>query len=93
MARRYSIAEARARFPGVVREAEEGYPVEISRRGTPVAVLLSVEEYRRLAKRRTQFSDAYDRFRSSSALAELDIDPDEVFAGVREPSPGRDVEL
>ena len=45
--KRYSIAEARAHLPGLVNEAADG-PIEITRRGEPVLVVLSVAEYRRV---------------------------------------------
>jgi prevent-host-death family protein len=44
---RYSIAEARAHLPGLVDEVAHG-PIEITRRGQPVLVVLSVAEYRRM---------------------------------------------
>ena len=41
MDKTYSIAEARNDLSGVVREAEAGRPVTLSRRGKAVAVVLS----------------------------------------------------
>ena len=46
--RTYSIAEAKARMTEVVREAEAGKVVRLTRRGEPVAVVLSPAEYRKL---------------------------------------------
>lgn len=43
-----SIAEAKDGFTELVRSAEEGRPVTISRRGRAVAVLLGEAEYSRL---------------------------------------------
>ena len=40
MARQHSIAEARSSLPSLVREAESGKAVELTRRGEPVAVLI-----------------------------------------------------
>ncbi|WP_420630696.1 type II toxin-antitoxin system Phd/YefM family antitoxin [Candidatus Leptofilum sp.] len=49
MATTYSIAEARNQFAALVRDAEESkQPVQVTRRGQPVAVILSAEEYGRL---------------------------------------------
>ena len=45
MSRRYSIAEARSRLPSIVDEAESGIDVELTRRGQPVAVLMSHREF------------------------------------------------
>lgn len=39
---------------------------------------------------RRSFWAVYQDFRRCFDLEELDIDPDEVFAGVRDPSPGKD---
>lgn len=44
---RYSIAAARANLPGMVKEATQG-PIEITRRGQPVLIVLSIAEYRRM---------------------------------------------
>ena len=41
----YSIAEARDRFTQLVHQVEEGTPVEVTRRGQRVAVLVSAETY------------------------------------------------
>ena len=44
----YSIAEAKNNLSGLVHEAEKGHPVRLTRRGKPVAVLMSTEHYDRL---------------------------------------------
>lgn len=43
-----SIADAKNRLPALIHQAEAGETVTISRRGKPVAVVLSVDEYARL---------------------------------------------
>ena len=48
----YSIAAARNNLSGLVHEAEQGHPVRLTRRGKPVAVLISTEQYERLSKPR-----------------------------------------
>ena len=45
--KRYSIATARANLPGLVEEAVWGL-VEITRRGQPVLVVVSIGEYQRM---------------------------------------------
>ncbi len=57
-----SIAEARAKLPGLVKEAEEGVAVQITRWGTPVAVLVSATRYQQLAHGRPSFGVALDAF-------------------------------
>lgn len=93
MSDRHSIAEARSNLPQLVREAESGKAVELTRRGEGVAVLIGRREYERLVTRSRRFSEAWDDFRHKVDLAELDIDPDQVFAEVRDDVPGRDVGL
>jgi antitoxin Phd len=90
MTKKYSIAEARDNLPAVVHEVEDGTLVELTRRGKPVAVLLGIDQYEKLAEGRRDFWDAYQEFRRAFDLVQLGIDPDEVFAAVRDPSPGRD---
>jgi prevent-host-death family protein len=90
MAKKYSIAEARDNLPGVVHEVERGTRVELTRRGKPVAVLLGLVEYERLAQGRRDFWDAYQEFRREFDLATLGIEPDEIFHDVRDASPGRE---
>ena len=46
-----SIAEAKNHLPRLVQQAEAGEPVRITRRGKPVAVLLSEQEFERLTGR------------------------------------------
>jgi prevent-host-death family protein len=87
--KRYSIAEARDNFTSLVHEAETGTTVELTRRGKPVAMLVARDEYERLTQERTGFWSAYQEFlRRYPGLPE--DDPEELLAGVRDPSPGRD---
>ena len=89
----YSIAEARNQLSRVVHEAEDGNPVELTRRGRPVAVVLSIEEYRRLRGERGDFWDAYQSWASDRAWhdpAREDPIPEEFFDVKRDPSGGRD---
>ena len=48
----YSIAAAKNNLSGLVHEAEQGRAVRLTRRGKPVAVLISTEQYERLSKPR-----------------------------------------
>jgi prevent-host-death family protein len=90
MVKKYSIAEAESNLTDLVHEAEQGTRVELTRSGKPVAVLVGTEDFERMSKRTPDFWEAYEKFRREHNLAELDIDPDEVFGEVRDPSPGRD---
>lgn len=93
MANKHSIAEARNNLPSLVRAAESGKAVELTRRGKPVAVLMGRRQFERLTRKHGGFSAAYKEFTRTHDLKELDIDPDELFADTRDPSHGRDVDL
>ena len=93
MAIRYSISDARSRFPTLVKEAEGGKRVELTRNGKPVAVVVGWEAYEEMSARRRGFYDAAMEFRKKYDLDKLDLDPDEIFRDVRDKSPGRKVRL
>jgi prevent-host-death family protein len=89
----YSIAEARDQFAALIRQAETGrMPVAITRRGKPVAVILSQEAYGALAARPPQknFWTAYLEWREKWGVDNWE-DDDDPFANLRDPSPGREV--
>ena len=93
MGKQQSIAEARSNLPQLIREAESGEPIELTRRGESVAVLIGRKQYERLVTRSRRFSEAWEEFAREVDLAELAIDPDEVFNDLRDTRPGRDVGL
>ena len=92
MLARYSIAEARAQLPAIIDKAESGVHVELTRRGEPVAVLVSTHEFERLCGRQTPFSQSYRQFLTTVALKEIGVDR-EFAASLRDRSRGRDVAL
>ena len=95
MAKLYSIADARRNLPSLVDEAEAGAEVQLTRRGRPVAVVLSVAEYENLKYRRAKFGEAFAAFRdrfpadsqASQGISRRDL------RGLRDRSAGRKVEL
>lgn len=89
MTRNYSIAEARDRLPALVHAVETGPSVQLTRRGRPVAVLVSVDEYQRLCPRRPDLWQAIQAFRQHTDLRDLDAEG--IFRDVRDESPGREV--
>ena len=89
MTEKHSIAEARRNLPRLVREAERGRTVELTRRGDPVAVLVGCRTFERLAAGRRGFAEAFREFEAAVDLADLAFDPDELFAGARDTAPGR----
>ena len=92
MTKRYSIAEARASLPTLVDEVEAGNEIELTRRGKPVAVVVSRQTYERMRTDRPGFLDAYARFRERFDLNEVGTDGDD-FEGLRDEAAGRDVDL
>ncbi len=68
----------------LVRKAESGTTVELTRSGKCVAVLAGLKQCERLVPASRRFSEAWDEFSKNHDLASLAIDPDEVFAGVRD---------
>lgn len=44
----FSIADARSQLPKIIHTVEKGDVTQLTRRGKPVAVLLSVQEYETL---------------------------------------------
>jgi prevent-host-death family protein len=91
-ATKVSVAEARRNFARLIKRAQRGKAIEITRRGEPVAVLLSASEYLMLTGDRPSFVDAIDRVRERLAVDSLGIG-DEEFEGLRDESPGREVAL
>lgn len=89
----YSIAEARNQFAALIRDAEESKkPVQVTRRGQPVAVILSAEEYARLLANQSErnFWAAYQEWRQKWHVSDLDLDPDEIWGDVRDQTPAPD---
>ena len=72
---------------------ERGKAMELTRRGEPVAVLVGRRQFERLVGRHHSFFEAYEDFRRDVDLAALAIDPDDLFAGTRDVTRGRDVRL
>ena len=92
MSHRYSIAEARSRLPTIVDEAEAGREIELTRRGQPVAVVVSCQAFERLRGPRRRFGDAYRAFLDRYALDEIGLD-DNLGSSTRDKTVGRTVVL
>jgi prevent-host-death family protein len=54
---RWQLQEAKQRFSEVVRQAHDHGPQVVTRHGEEVAVVVSMEDYRRLAGNRSDFKD------------------------------------
>ena len=93
MTDRHSIAEARRNLPALIREAENGKEVELTRRGEPVAMLISHQAFKYLTSIRRGFVAAYRDFTTNIDVSNLELNPDELFGDVREETGGRYIRL
>ena len=92
MQKQFSIAEAKNRLPTIVHSVENGPSVELTRRGKPVAVLLSIQEYERLSRKYTGFWSAVSQYRRKVEDEGIEISGKD-FKGLRDQSSGREVGL
>jgi prevent-host-death family protein len=92
MSPRYSIADARISLPAIVDQAEAGERIELTRRGKPVAIVISLREYERLRAEGSCFRDAYKKFLDQYSLDEIGLG-DSIASPARDRSPGRKVSL
>jgi prevent-host-death family protein len=76
MRKSYSVAEARNDLSSILHDVERGGPVKITRRGKPVAVILSVQEYDRLTVPKPTFAEAYEAWKSSVDFDKIAVEPD-----------------
>jgi cellobiose PTS system EIIB component len=91
-AQRVTVAEARSRLPRLLHAVERGQAVEITRRGQPVAVVVSLADYRRISGKPGDAWEAYERWSASVDAADREL-PDDFFSALRDRSPGRGVRL
>jgi prevent-host-death family protein len=92
MTYQYSVDQAQTHLEQILTEVEQGVSVELTRSGKRVAVLISTEEYDQLRSSKTSFWKALQGFRQQLELENIDIEP-EIFEGIRDKSPGREVIL
>lgn len=90
MSKSYSLAHARAHLPEILDDVEAGKEVRLTRRGRPVAVVLSLLRYETLRRKRWNFADAYRAFIGRHAPAEIGLEADS-FDSIRDRRPGRRV--
>lgn len=79
MKTKYSIAQARNQFSTLIRELQTKYgKVQVTNRGEPVAVILSVDEYERLLSDQPEhdFWQAYLDYREQWKDITMDIEGD-----------------
>lgn len=92
MHKQYSIAEARNSLPRIVDRAEAGFSVQLTRRGKPVAVVISLPAFERLQGGRAHFADRYRAFLKKHSLKEAGLETG-FAASLRAAGTGREVRL
>jgi prevent-host-death family protein len=92
MSKSYSMAQARANLPDLVDEVATGVDVALTRRGKPIAVVLSVEQYEMLQGKHLGFGPAYRNFLKKHPVKEVGTDGG-FWKGVRDRTTGRAVKL
>ncbi|CAD5941528.1 Antitoxin [Planktothrix tepida] len=93
MSQQYSIEQIPVNLNKIIQEVEQGEPIEITRQGQQIAVILSTTEYERLVNKAPGFWESLQQFRQEMIEEGIEIDPDEVWKNVRDKSPGREVNL
>lgn len=86
-----SIAEAKNHLPRLVQQAEAGEAVRITRRGRPVAVLLSEQAYERLLAPRAGIADFLQQWRAEMAAQSAPFADGSEFENLRDNTPARPV--
>jgi prevent-host-death family protein len=92
MPKTYSVAEARAHLPDILDEVAAGREVQLTRRGAPAAVVISVDTYEALRGESLSFRDTYRAFLERHSSEELALDRAFVDA-LRDRRPARKVRL
>jgi prevent-host-death family protein len=83
MPEKISISQAKNHLTAIVHSVETGPAIQITRRGKPVAMLVSLKEYERLSRRQNNFYDAMMAFRQSLEEDGVEITGEE-FEGLRD---------
>ena len=92
MKKLYSVGSARANLPTILDDVQSGRVIQVTRRGKPVAVIMSPAEYATLERRQSTFSEACADFRERFGVQQLGLDR-RFFQALRDPRPGRKVRL
>ena len=85
--REASIREAKAKLASLIQQAEKGKAVRLTRRGKPVAVIVSEQEYARLARghrARGDFMRFLQGWRREMIAKELPFTPEEDSGAARD---------
>lgn len=94
-----ALYDAKNRLTDIVRQVENGAPIELTRHGKPVAAIVGIEQFREMEDQHRGFSSAYSQYRTewaqelSEEAAESEKNYGDPFGGIRESDTGRTVEL
>jgi prevent-host-death family protein len=83
MMARWQLQDAKARFSEVIKKARKEGPQQVTVRGKPSAMVISVDEYEAMKQQRPDFV----RFMRTSPLSGMELDVS------RSDSPTRDIDL
>jgi cellobiose PTS system EIIB component len=91
MSLQYSVEQISQSFGQILQNIQQGESIQIVQNGQQVAVILSNQEYDRLRLPSSDFWASLEKFRKDHDIVNADINPDEIFANVRDRSPGREL--
>ncbi len=92
MEKQYAIVDAKNKLPALIHSVETGQPIKLTRHGRPVAVLLSIEDYEKLSRKREGYWRALSYLRSHMERERVLISSKD-FENLRDNSSGREVDL
>ena len=88
MPAQYSIVQARDHWAKIVHAVEKGKPVELTRRGKTVAVLVSARDFQHVSDTGNDFWERLVAFRKELVREGVAIDPG-MFKNLRDNAPPR----
>lgn len=92
MSKEISMSEAMRKLPSLIHDVENGTSVRLTRRGRPVAIVISLHEYQRLNRKKEGLWDAFMAFRQMAEKENIGFS-DSDFENLRDKSPGREIQL
>ncbi len=87
MENQYTIVDAKNKLPSLIIYVETGQTVKLTRYGKPVAVLLSIKDYKRLSRKREGYWRALTSYRNQLARERIFSGSGD-FENFRDHSPG-----
>lgn len=81
-----SVAQAKTHLTRLLQQVEAGEPVQITRRGKPVAVLMSQADFARLSRKGESFTSFLAEWQTAMASAGVEHPGDAEFENLRDQS-------